>query len=388
MFPVMPLGSSARASRLGRWWWAVAARRWLTRKTGPPGLLLAVAVSALFAGIARGDDKAPAPPDWATAFHAFEPVHDFGRVNGGDLLSHEFPLTNASARPVRISGVDASCSCVVVGEWPRELAPGGAGGIPFVFHTVNYRGPVTETLTVNTDDPDHPSLRLELKADVWRPVELIPPAALFEIDPGSPALSTATVRVLNQTEEPLSLGAPEPSHRALVAELTTNSPGREYQVTIRLKEPFPPGNLFGAVRLKTSVAKIPLLEIPVYATQAPVIAITPKTVRLPAGKITNQFTAIIRLRSRATNAFQVSSPLINLPGVGVALEETQVGRAFAVKLSFPAGFELPADTRAELTLRSNQPQQPQIRVPVTRERPAPPSAKQPENGPRLPEQTE
>src|SRR5207248_995600 len=49
-----------------------------------------------------------------------EPVHDFGTVPRGVLLSHPFRLTNAGPAPVRVVGVRVSCGCTTAAMQPAE----------------------------------------------------------------------------------------------------------------------------------------------------------------------------------------------------------------------------------------------------------------------------
>jgi len=46
------------------------------------------------------------------------------------------------------------------------------------------------------------------------------------------------------------------------------------------------------------------------------------------------------------------------------VQETQPGRLFNLTVNFPAGFQIKADQKLEVTLKSNHPKFPLIKVPV------------------------
>jgi hypothetical protein len=50
------------------------------------------------------------------------------------------------------------------------------------------------------------------------------------------------------------------------------------------------------------------------------------------------------------------------------MKELQPGRMFVLTPTFPAGFELPAGQRVEVSVKSNHPKHPVIRVPVVQTR--------------------
>ncbi len=292
------------------------------------------------------------------------PVHDFGKVRGGGIFKHEFVVTNTGNRTLEITEVRRSCGCTTAGNWSKTIEPGQGGIIPIEFHTANEKGPVAKTLTVLCNAVDTPEVTLHVKANVWRPIEAIPDAAVLKIFPGSPSNEVAVIRILNHLDGPIFLSPPQSNQRSLVAELQTNLAGREFQVVIRAVPPLGAGNVFGKITLKTSSSEMPLLEIPAYAILQQAISVTPPAVTIPAGPITNRHSQIIAIRSNCTNALTLSEPALNSKTVEVSLKEVTPGRYFTVTLTFPEGFEMAPKEALELTLHSNHPDYRIIRVPI------------------------
>lgn len=302
--------------------------------------------------------------------------HDFGRVRGGELVRYSFPYTNAGAVVVDIAEVHPSCSCVVLGASPSRIPPGEAGGIPFEFHTGNYSGPVTETISVRFpgDDLAPPPVILKVKADIWRPIDLRPAAAVFEYFPDDPGASVFTVRIVNQTAEPLELFPPTSSHPALTAALSPVVPGREFDLTVQVTPPAKPANVVGTITMKTSLASMPRLEVPVHALVPAPVSLSPHTLRLPGGPIASAESRTVEIRNHGPNPLVLETPSGNLKGASVTLRETVPGRRFTLVVDLAAGFTSRGDGKEEITVKSNHPQYPVIRIPVRPMTPQPPKS--------------
>ena len=80
------------------------------------------------------------------------------------------------------------------------------------------------------------------------------------------------------------------------------------------------------------------------------------------------------IRNNGTNTLTLSEPEVNAKGVDLQLKEIEAGRSFALTANFPAGFEMAQGEQVELSVKSNHPQFPTIKVPIMQPtRPAPPA---------------
>lgn len=65
----------------------------------------------------------------------FEDTYDFGEVEEGTIVKHEFKFKNTGNVPLNILNAQASCGCTIP-EWPKEpVPPGGTGVILAKFNT-------------------------------------------------------------------------------------------------------------------------------------------------------------------------------------------------------------------------------------------------------------
>lgn len=318
----------------------------------------------LTAWLAQGDPL-PAPKVLTASFP--ETTHDFGRVFGGEVVRHTFAITNAGPDSIEITQVKASCGCVALGTWTPRIPPGELGSIPFEFHTENYSGPVTETITVTFATSTQPVTTLRIQADVWRPIEVRPASAVFEFFPDEPATAMGTVRILNRLQEPLELSSLESNHSGLTGELSVVVPGREFDLTVRLIPPLKLANLFGKMTLRTSAGSMPILEVPVRALAPAPVSITPRTLQLPSGGINTATTRSVVIRHYGAGTLKLEAPVLDWREATVTLKESDPGKRFILTLNVPAGSVLSDSPRMEVSLKSDHPGYPVLRIPVVNE---------------------
>jgi hypothetical protein len=103
----------------------------------------------------------PRPP--RVALESLE--HSFGAVPAGTPLSYTFVLKNKGKGPLQVLSVKPSCGCTK-GEFDSLTAPGKEGKITLsIAHTEKYVGKTVKTATVTTNDPEHATFVLTLRAE-------------------------------------------------------------------------------------------------------------------------------------------------------------------------------------------------------------------------------
>jgi hypothetical protein len=61
-------------------------------------------------------------------------THNFGKINQGKPVSHEFLFTNTGTIPLVISNVKGSCGCTVTNYTKEPIAPGKTGNVKATFN--------------------------------------------------------------------------------------------------------------------------------------------------------------------------------------------------------------------------------------------------------------
>ena len=312
--------------------------------------------------------------------------YDFGRAKSGDAVRFSYIFTNVGDQTLKISAVQPQCGCTTAGDWTKEAEPGATGTIPIQFNTGSYAAmPVLKTITVSCNDKAQSSLVLRLKGTIWKPIEVNPVIAVLNIPPDSQKVST-TVRVLNNTEESVSILGVEANNSMFKAEVTqTNVPGKEFIITVSTVPPLANGNTSGQVTIKTSSTNMPVVTVSVAANVQPAVIITPGVISLPQAPLAKAQTNSIAIQNNSTNALLVTEPSINSSLASVKIDELQAGRTFAALVSFQEGFEVAVGQPVVLTFKTTNPQYPVVRIPVIQSPrprlPAAPAAPSPASAP-------
>jgi len=293
-----------------------------------------------------------------------ETLHDFGRVIASQSVRHDFVFTNTGDALLEIPMVTPGCHCTVAGDWTRKVEPGGTGKIPIEFNSGAFGGPVVRVITVTTTDKRQPVVGLQFKCEVWKPIEVNPTYAVLHANLETLADARTSVRILNREEQPVTFSAPECNNHAFTAQLKTNVPGKDFEMVVKVVPPVSPGNLQGIITLRTSSSNMPVLTVNLLASLEPVIVTSPAQLHLPPAPLPNDLALTVAIANQGTNSLVLSEPKVNVEGVGVSLAETAPGRTFTVTVRFPVQFEIAAGRTAELSLKSNHPSNPIIKVPI------------------------
>lgn len=300
-----------------------------------------------------------------------ELVHDFGKVESGAMVKHDFVFTNTGNATLEIVSVRPGCGCTTAGRWDTRVEPGQTGRIPLQFNTSGFSGKVSKGATVTCNAVGQNNVFLQLQGLIWRPIEITPMSVYFNTSPEAFTNETRTVRISNNLNVPLTLSPPECANKAFRVELATIQDGREYELRVTLPEALSSGFAQANVTLKTSSTNTPSLSIPVYAYVQPVIVASPSLISLPPGPLAVSVIRAITIRNTGTNHLVLSEPSISIPGATLSLREIQTGRLYSVTVTIPAGLQLQANQQAEVSLKSNHPKFPLIKVPVTQPARAP-----------------
>jgi hypothetical protein len=250
-----------------------------------------------------------------------------------------------------------------VQDWTRKVEPGKSGSIRVRYDSHHYTGPFAKSIFVTCNDPANQKPILEIKGYVFRPIEITPFNAAITLTAETPSNATS-VKIISHVDEPLILSPPVSSNPALIAELRTNQPGKEYQLVVSSPSPSPSGFVRGTVSMKTSLTNMPMLTVDAFANILPLVSAIPNMIRLPAPPYTNAVPYNMWVRNNSTNPLVISEPSVNAKGVEVLIKDEQPGTQYGLTLTFPPGFETKANEPVELTVKCNHPKFPLLKVPV------------------------
>jgi hypothetical protein len=100
----------------------------------------------------------------AAAFRWTATEYDFGKVQKGTPVTHEFLFTNAGSEQLIITSVQASCGCTVT-EYSKNPIQAGEQGFVKATYDAAKVGAFTKTVTINANTEEG-GVQLTIKGEV------------------------------------------------------------------------------------------------------------------------------------------------------------------------------------------------------------------------------
>lgn len=91
---------------------------------------------------------------------------DFGRINQGSITTREIPVTNTGKKELQIKMLQGNCTCVTGNATKSTLKPGETTTLKVSFDPQGRNGTQQKALTVYSNDPQTPVVRIILAAYV------------------------------------------------------------------------------------------------------------------------------------------------------------------------------------------------------------------------------
>jgi hypothetical protein len=139
-----------------------------------------------------------------------------------------FEFRNSSDRPVKITGVDASCDCLEVTPSATVIAPGAGGRIHARFTLAERYGVLRRTITVRTDDGAAPAT-LTAQLEIPEAAALTPRSVEWKLG-AAPVAQAVEVTIAEGIE--VTLNTVHATSDAFTTRLETVTAGRHYRLHV------------------------------------------------------------------------------------------------------------------------------------------------------------
>ena len=96
-------------------------------------------------------------------------TYDFGQVEEGIKIKHTFKIANIGKAPLVINNAHATCGCTVPKLEKKELKPGESCHLQVIIDTAMKQKAITKAVFVNSNDPIHPVVTIQLSMFVLDP---------------------------------------------------------------------------------------------------------------------------------------------------------------------------------------------------------------------------
>lgn len=345
--------------------------------------LLAVVVCAVaMSAVARADEQVtptvPAPTTEETKagtpkIEFAQTVYDFGTTSLVDSVTGTFTFTNVGDGILKVEKPSTSCGCTVAGVKPDSLKPGEKGELVFTLRVAGMRGHAEKSITVPSNDPANPSMRLTVKADVKQIFEVDPQQVMIgDIRPG--AITNVTLKVRRTDGKDLSITKTEGSSNnvrvRVLPQEGENKQGAE--LAVEFESEGTPRRFNEQVRVFADDAAQPVAVVGLHGRILGDVVLTPEA--LFWGIVDRENWPGDHGDSMTTRRVVVSSTLdskpLELKNVASSLKDVTVevvpmeaGKSYAVVAKLPTP---PVESeRGTISFDTNIDSQPQVVVPVT-----------------------
>ena len=326
--------------------------------------LLATLILGLSGQVAADQAEGPLP-----RVIVQETIKDFGVVNRGDRVTHEFVIDNAGSGELQITSVKPSCGCTVA-DYDRAIAGGTNGKIKATMDTSNLKGGIAKAVRVYTNDPVNPEITLVMKANVKSQVEIDPGYARFVAVYGEP--QKTIVEKLWSSEYPdleiLAVDSPFPFVKTSFRESPEGErdkgiEGRQWQIAVKLDKDAPVGPMADFIVVKTNHPELKTVRIPLSGFVRPVLPVTPRVADFGRRELTENQTASLEIRNLSSSTVELGEISTDIEGLEAEIEPIEDGRLFKVLLTLKPGAPK-GDFEGMVTISTSSARQPTVEVSV------------------------
>jgi len=191
---------------------------------------------------------------------------DFGNISRTDSLKKQITIANEGTETLLISNVRPGCGCTATLLSDNRIPQGGSATLNVAFDPTHYKGKVTKSVTITSNDPVHSTINFTFSANVIVNVDVTPEYLVFA-NAKKRASSTQTLTVTNHSGVPLRITSAEVDKalKGLTVSMSRSSIPPDGSATV--KATFvgeTSGTITGVVMLHTSDKTQPAIEIRVY----------------------------------------------------------------------------------------------------------------------------
>ena len=211
-----------------------------------------------------------------------EKNYDFGEVDEGTKVTHDFIVENRGTSELAITKVSPDCGCTAA-HFDRAIPPGGTGKIRLEVNLSGYKGKVRKITTVKCDDPHKPQLELVMQGTVRTLIDILP-SNTISFRGRAEKLEPKTVELVGGPL-PFRVTHTQSNLEGRVAhELETVEEGKKYR--LKVSNLANEGNYSGALWLHTDLPQKPYVAIRITGAVEGEISVNPKTLFI--GKMSAQ----------------------------------------------------------------------------------------------------
>lgn len=271
-----------------------------------------------------------------------EPLKDFGTVVKGEEVFHTFELKNEGNANLTILDVRVSCGCTIA-EADKVIKPGQIGKVKTKLETKDFKGPITKDITILSNDPEEPQLKLFLKAIIKPVVEVLPDANLRFVKLKREVGKVQRLLVTEEENLEFKILKYESSKPFIKFEyipapqdkINPQYKNKQYEITVFILPETPVGMLNEKVFVYTNSKLVPKVELKILGLVRPEILVTPPKLEMGEIEPTTDFQKMIKVKDNSgSGKFEIFSIQSTLPFLTVSQEVIKPGEDYILNVMF------------------------------------------------------
>lgn len=343
------------------------------------GLVGALAFAFVVAGPVFAQEEAAPPATEAEAADtpriSFESTTiDLGEVPKGENAEYDFIFVNTGTSVLEIEEAKPACGCTVA-DYTKTVAPGETGKIHASIDTKRFRGPITKSITVSSNDPVDSKISLQAKATVKPFVDVLPSQHVFlRTDRGQVSSKQVTL-VSHEEELELTIDKVDSSSElvsvvwAAVEEGQTDEDGEtiegDYTIDITLSDKAPVGRVNGTVDVFTNSEKAEKITLQVRGNVRGLVQVRPSRVFLGNLDTTVEEPVVktVRVTARGEGNIAVEKVESSFAAITSKITVVEEGKSYDIELEIKG--DLPQGPLDEVvTIFTNDKDEAEIEVKI------------------------
>ena len=211
---------------------------------------------------------------------------DFGSVSHGQILTQTFRVTNNTKNPVTISSVRVSCGCVSATANRGSLNPGEETTLVAKMDTSRFFGVRTVTIFVQFSQPSFDEVRLWVQANSRSDFAVAPDQLAYgQVKRGSSPSATVTITFYGNSGAKITEVKSETSYIQPTIQELRREGETSFQLTAKMRPDTPVGKWYTDIWVKTNIASMPQLRVPVTVEIESALSVSPEVIDLGAVKM-------------------------------------------------------------------------------------------------------
>ncbi len=320
-----------------------------------------------------GDAGADTHSNGQPRLYVEERVVELGRMLQGEKKKASFVIENRGSAPLNIESVRAACGCTIprdLSKDERRVEPGASITLEAVFDSRGRRGKQRKAVTVATNDPIEPNLRLFIATEIVTPMEVLVDGRplrvvpLGRISPGERVAKTIEILPSEPGKE-LEVVSLDVKSEALTHEIEplAKDDRKGSLLELAVAPDAIPGPLSAQIEITGRIGDDRThMDLRAYGEIVGELTYTPLQIRQTSPLIHGGWMTPVRIRSDVGRPFEILSAEAG-PDLEVIVTPEKDGMEHLVKLKIKEAAP-PGPFGTYLDIRTTSVVQPLIRIPV------------------------